>query len=88
MDRDQERARRRAEEDRDLFAIRREERAMAATERELERRLDAEASEEREVERKIEAEWRVEDWGQDPPRPPAWRVRPTKRPPPGDRSDA
>lgn len=74
MDERDERALLRDEEDRELFAIRREEHEMAAEERALERKLESLADREHAAERDIEAEWRTEHWGRDPGRPPAWRV--------------
>ena len=70
MDRD-ERARLRAAEDREWFAIRRLERELAEEARELERRLD-------DCEGHIESAERTVDrdlHGQDPEHPPFWRSR-------------
>lgn len=75
MDHRHERAVLRDEEDRELFAIRREEREMAAEERALERGLESMADREHAAERDIEAEWRNEYWSHDPLRPPAWRAK-------------
>ena len=69
---DPRRARLRDEEDRELYAIRREERELARVEGELEEGLAAFEHDERESEVEIEREWRREGWGHDPERPPEW----------------
>jgi hypothetical protein len=66
----------RDEEDRDRFAIRREERRMAREARRLARALEAFDASEAQAERSIEVEWRTEHHGREPDRPPAWRRAP------------
>jgi hypothetical protein len=66
----------RDEEDRDRFAIRREERRMAREARRLARELRDFDEGEADAERSIELEWRTEHYGREPDRPPAWRRRP------------
>jgi hypothetical protein len=74
MDERDQQARRHDEENREQFAIRKEERELAAEERELERELaDFETSKER-AKLDIETEWRAEHAGHEPERPPAWRA--------------
>lgn len=78
---------RRDEGDRELFAIRREERELVAEERELERGLEALEEDEHRVERQIDAEWRKEHWGHEPEHPPSWADNGERRPP-GESGDA
>jgi len=62
-------------QNRELFAIRRTARRLAAEERELERTLRAFGDHIERVEACIEAEMRKEHWGHEPPRPLAWPDR-------------
>ncbi len=81
MDQRDEEARRHDAENREQFAIRKEEQELAAEERELERELAAfETSKER-AKLDIEAEWRAEHAGHEPERPPAWRAAESEEPP-------
>jgi hypothetical protein len=70
---DEETARRHDAENREHYAIRREERHLEAVERVLERELKAFEADERAAIARIEAEWRREHHGLDPERRPAWR---------------
>jgi hypothetical protein len=54
------------------FAIRNRLNAMAAEEREMERAMKAFEEDADQAKRYIEAEWRRENWGHEPERPPAW----------------
>lgn len=73
MNEDDQRARRRDEEDRESFAIRREEREMAAEIKRLQREEDVVQEDVERAERTIDADLRVEGWGRDPERLPFWR---------------
>lgn len=73
----EERARLRGEEHREEFAVRREERDMAAMERQLASEMKAFEDAEADTERQIEEEWRKERFGHELDRPPAWK-RPTR----------
>ena len=72
---DSELARLRDEEDRELYAIRRAERALERGVRELAGGLDTLAKHESENETAIEREWQAECWGRDPERAPGWRQK-------------
>ena len=76
MDDEQRQARLRDERDRQLFAMRREEKRLAREEVDLELELDDLAKRESDAKHEIEEEWRREHWGHDPERPPAWREAP------------
>ena len=54
------------------FAIQNRLNAMAAEEREMERVMRAFEEDADQAKRYIKAEWRREQWGHDPERPPAW----------------
>jgi hypothetical protein len=69
-----ERSRKRVAGDRELFAIRRAERKMAADEHDLARGLDAFKQDLEHAEHTIEAELRAEHSGHDPERPVSWRA--------------
>jgi hypothetical protein len=69
----EEQARRRDEENREELAMRKQERQLAAGERELEREQLAFQQAEKETKENIEHEWRNEHFGHEPERPPAWR---------------
>lgn len=62
----------RGEEIRARFAIQNRLNAMAAEEREMERAMKAFEEDADQAKRYIKAEWRREQWGHDPERPPAW----------------
>lgn len=62
----------RAEEIRARFAIQNRLNAMAAEEREMERAMKAFEEDADQAKRYIKAEWRREQWGHEPERPPAW----------------
>ena len=62
----------RGEEIRARFAIQNRLNAMAAEEREMERAMKAFEEDADQAKRYIMAEWRREQWGHDPERPPAW----------------
>jgi hypothetical protein len=64
----------RIEHQRAASEILRIERAMAAEERRLERKLEELENTQQRVKAVIEAEWRREHFGHNPARPPAWRV--------------
>ena len=66
-------ARRRDEEDRELFAVRRIERSMAAAVAALERRLVSFEDDIHAAEQAILAEWVAEHQGLAPERPPSWQ---------------
>ena len=68
----EDRAIARGEEIRARFAIQNRLNAMAAEEREMERVLKAFEEDADQAKRYIKAEWRRENWGHDPERPPAW----------------
>jgi hypothetical protein len=72
MDEKQRRALLEDEENRNEFAIRREERQMAAEERELEREMASLEVDEEHVKQEIEAELRREHMGLDPERRLGW----------------
>lgn len=74
MEHPDERVRLRAQEDRELFAIRRTERHLVAEELELEQGIEAFGEVEDRVELEIETEWQREHWGKEPERPPSWRT--------------
>lgn len=80
---DPDRARRLDEENRERFAIRKEEGRMAAEERELEEELEDLGEDLEEAEDKLDRELREEHWGHEPEHPPAWHDGPG--PPPGRR---
>jgi hypothetical protein len=61
---------------RQRFIIRRMLRQMAAKEHEMEREAIAFAIAEQRAKEAIEDNWRVEHWGKEPLRPPAWQSRP------------
>jgi len=65
----------RGEEIRARFAIQNRLNAMAAEEREMERAMKAFEEDADQAKRFIKAEWRREQWGHDPERPPAWERR-------------
>ncbi|HSD76870.1 MAG TPA: hypothetical protein VLA98_05675 [Solirubrobacteraceae bacterium] len=69
------RARLRDDEDRERFAIRREERDMAAEDVELEDELEVFEEDVRRAEQAIDRDLREEHWGRDPERLPFWRRR-------------
>jgi len=69
---DYERARMRAEEDREIYAIRREEHVLELEETQLEKKLRKLEVATRRREHAIEREWRHEQWGHPPERRPAW----------------
>jgi hypothetical protein len=71
-----DKARRRDEENRERFAVRRAEEDLARKEAELKHELDQLEEHEDRAKRDIEAEWREEHWHRDPDRPPAWRKPP------------
>jgi hypothetical protein len=73
MNRDEHLAHLRDEEDRELFAIRRQEERMEVVQREMEDDLDKLDEDEHRAERSIEAELRKEHWGHGPERPLSWR---------------
>jgi hypothetical protein len=60
------------EEIRARFAIRNRLSAMAAEEREMERAMRAFEEDADQAKRYIKAEWRREQWGHEPERPPSW----------------
>ena len=62
----------RGEEIRARFAIQTRLNAMAAEEREMERAMKAFEEDADQAKRYIKAEWRREQWGHEPERPPAW----------------
>ena len=62
----------RGEEIRARFAIQNRLNAMAAEEREMERAMKAFEEDADQAKRFIKAEWRREQWGHEPERPPAW----------------
>ena len=62
----------RGEEIRARFAIQNRLNAMAAEEREMERAMKAFEEDADQAKRYIKAEWRREQWGHEPERPPAW----------------
>ncbi len=66
----------RDEANREEFAIRRLEAAMAAEERELEHEMHLFEEDEDATKRGIAAEWRKEHWGHEPERPPPWDREP------------
>jgi hypothetical protein len=68
-----EHAKRRNEEQHELFAIRRGEAVMAAKEHELEEALEAFDAEVTKAEQTIDADLREEHWGHEPERLPFWR---------------
>jgi hypothetical protein len=76
-------AKRRDEEHRELFAIRREEQAMAAEERKLEEELKSLDADLTQAERTIDADLRQQHWGHDPEQPPFW---PRRHSPPAARA--
>lgn len=67
----------RDEANRQEFAIRRLEEAMAAEERELEHEMHLFEEDEEATKRRIAAEWRREHWGHEPERPPRWDHAPS-----------
>jgi hypothetical protein len=69
------------QEDRERFAIRREERRLETEVRALEHGLDELRAGVDRAEHTIEDEWRKEHWGRDPDRAPAWRTAAPRRPP-------
>ena len=64
----------RDEENREEFAIRREEAHLAAQERELEVEMKDFEDAEEQAKRQIEGEWRNEHHGHEPERQPAWHT--------------
>lgn len=62
------------EEIRARYAIRQELNAMTAEEREMERAMSAFEEDADQAKRYIKEEWRREQWGHDPERPPAWET--------------
>jgi len=72
MDEPVDRARVRSDEILARFAIQNRLNAMAAEEREMERAMKAFEEDADQAKRFIKAEWRREQWGHEPERPPAW----------------
>jgi len=64
------------EENRAKLAIRREEAAMAAEARRLEREMEDFEKHEAQAKRNIEDELRREHWGHEPEHPPSWEEGP------------
>ncbi len=69
-----EQARRRDEEDRERFAIRRLEDRMTDVERALERRLDGLEKDVKDAEETVDRDLRIQEFGRDPEHPPFWDV--------------
>ena len=82
MQRHDEHAAQRDRRDRELFAIRREERAMELEERVLEQELTVFEGDLKEAEVEIEKELRREHFGQEPDHPLSWTGDAAKRPRP------
>jgi hypothetical protein len=71
---------------RERFALRRMMRESRVGERALERALVAFTADQEDAKRTIERYWRVEHWGMDLERPPAWRAGDAARPQPATES--
>ncbi len=83
--REQAHAQARDAEDRQRFAIRREEEAMEAEEHQLERELDDLGADLARTERAIEHDLSEGHWGNDPGPPMSWRGGPGEEPPEDER---
>jgi hypothetical protein len=75
MDKRDEIARLRDEENHDQFAVRKQEQNLVRLEREMDREMEDFVAAEERAERQVEEEWRQEHWGHEPERPPAWPKR-------------